>query len=211
MPTLRPGAKFGWLTVVRELPGGDHYTLWECKCVCGEVRQVRGANLVTRNTKSCGCFRRKHSRERALKHGKRRAPEYKVWVEMRYRCLKENHLQYPDYGGRGIKVCERWLRSFANFYEDMGERPTKKHSIGRIDNDGNYSPENCRWELIDQQANNRRNNVRLTCGGRTMTLIQWSRISGIGPTTIRNRIKRGWRVEHAIFQPTRSRSPSETQ
>lgn len=106
-------------------------------------------------------------------HGKTRTPEHIVWLGMLDRCRNTNHPAYPRYGGRGIKVCDQWSNSFPNFLEDMGERPSLSHTLDRIDNDGNYEPENCRWATKKEQANNRRKNVTLNVGGTVLTVSEF--------------------------------------
>lgn len=138
-----------------------------------------------------------------------RSPTYRSWEALKYRCLQPRCKRYADYGGRGIKVCERWL-TFKNFLADMGEKPTRKHSIDRIDNDGNYScghcddclindwPANCRWATDKEQGNNSRQVKWLTLDGKTLTLTQWSEKLNIGISTLSLRLKYGWSVERAL-------------
>lgn len=132
-----------------------------------------------------------------------RTPTYTVWRTMRQRCNYPGHKSYNSYGGRGIKVCARW-DEFTNFLEDMGERPPGM-TLGRIDNDGNYEPSNCRWETLIQQANNRRGNRLLCIDGVTHTLTEWSRMFGIPSDTLTHRFKRGWDVMVALTTPVLKR------
>lgn len=115
---------------------------------------------------------------------------YHSWQAMIRHCESKTQHQYPNYGGRGIKVCTRWRDSFEAFIQDMGPRPSKQHSIERIDNNGDYTPENCRWATPKEQLNNTRVNRRLTCNGRTETLTEWAKILGITPTTLAGRLKK---------------------
>lgn len=136
-------------------------------------------------------------------HGKRNTPEYRSWVHMKDRCYRLKDKSYHNYGGRGIAVCERWRKSFTAFYEDMGKRPTDKHSIDRIDNNGNYEPSNCRWATAQEQADNRRSGYRFTYGGKTLTIRQWSNESGIAYDTLRQRLLRyKWSIEKALERRT---------
>ena len=131
---------------------------------------------------------------------------YSVWSSMKQRCYDANCPNYENYGGRGIKVCERWEESFYNFYDDMGERPSNKHQLDRIDNDGDYTPENCRWVVQKLQANNKRNNRLLTVDGITKTLANWSDELGINRTTIQQRLDAcGWSEEKALTVSVRKR------
>lgn len=134
------------------------------------------------------------------KHGRSYDAEYRAWKRIRQRCFNPNYHSFADYGGRGILVCTRWEDPTA-FLADMGPMPSPQHSIERIDNDGPYSPENCRWALPKEQASNRRTTVLLTHNGETKTMAEWSRITGIGKTTLSNRLKAGWSHEGALTTP----------
>jgi hypothetical protein len=128
--------------------------------------------------------------------------EFRTWSAMKQRCQKPTHKAFPRYGGRGIKVCERW-QTFANFYADMGPRPSKQHSLDRINNDGHYEPSNCRWATRIEQNNNRRDNVRVTISGKTQTLTQWGREAGTDVMRVFRRIKKGWPIEKALTAPVK--------
>lgn len=196
------GQRFGRLTVT----GPYRKRYWTCVCDCGTSAEVFGGSLTQGLTRSCGCLRNETTaaRNRANATGqKERLPEFNVWVMMRARCQDPDGKSYDRYGGRGIKVCERWA-SFKAFFEDMGSRPTADHQIDRIDNDGPYSPENCRWATRIEQCNNRSDNRPITYQGVTRTLAEWARETGIKVHTIGARIDRlGWGVERSLTTPVR--------
>ena len=134
-------------------------------------------------------------------HTNRTTPEYNVWVAIKKRCYNPTYKDFPRYGARGIRVCDRWLESFLNFLADMGRRPSSRHSLERINNDGPYAPENCRWALSVEQANNRRNNRHITFNGRTLTVAQWERALGTKRGLILDRLQRGWTIDAAMTRP----------
>jgi hypothetical protein len=134
--------------------------------------------------------------------------EYGVWAAMLRRCRNPNTKDYPNYGGRGIRVCERWSK-FANFYADLGPRPSRNHSIERRENDGNYEPGNCYWATRAEQANNKRNNRLITAHGKTQTLAQWASELRMTPYAITFRLRSGWNVERALSEPAAERPNSK--
>lgn len=151
--------KFGRLTAIKPTnKRHNKYVIWECKCDCGNIIEVQSSYLSKekRGRKSCGCLmsdaKKVHGHTSSNGY---RSKTYRSWDGMKQRCLNPNNPKYDLYGGRGITVCERWLNSFENFLEDMGERPNET-SIDRINNDGNYEPLNCKWSTIEEQNNNRR-------------------------------------------------------
>jgi hypothetical protein len=149
---VNAGTKYGRLLA---LANGTAATFQvPCRCDCGVEVRVRVAQLVTGKTRSCGCLQREITGARRRTHGKSRTPEHRAWRGMLDRCTLPTHISYPYYGGRGITVCERW-RSFANFLADMGPKPTSKHTLDRINGNGNYEPSNCRWATWSEQNRNR--------------------------------------------------------
>lgn len=179
IPHDHRGKKFGKLTplVCRRHSKNGKYG-WECLCDCGNSTFVLTGNMVRGISRSCGCLRRKISKETLRKrlsnsHHMTKSREYRTWQGMKARCYKKSHIGYKDYGGRGIRVCDRWLNSFENFLLDMGSKPVDK-TIDRIDNDGDYSPSNCRWATHHEQEHNKRNSIILTYNGKTMCLTQWA-------------------------------------
>lgn len=187
------GSKFGRLTVLSHAGStAEQQSLWECRCRCGQTVVLRGANLVRGFTKSCGCLQREATANANRTHGRSDSREYYIWRSMKQRC--ETH---PDYAGRGIEVCDRWL-SFEAFYADMGPSPGIGYTIDRIKNDEGYYPGNCRW--VPQLVNNRnkRNNHRLQFNGQDLCLSEWADVTGIPASTIKSRLCRGWSVEAAL-------------
>ncbi len=198
------GKQFGKLIVVGYAGKNDKIHYWICKCSCGgPLIKIRRYNLISGHTRSCGCLVREIFHPSI--HGMTKTPEYCCWRTMRDRCLNPKCKFYIDYGGRGIKICDRWLESFENFYEDMGPRPSNKHSIDRIDNNGNYCKENCKWSTTIEQCNNRRTNRMIEFNNEIKTLVEWSRITEIPPRTIAYRILAGWTIEESLTTKVRAR------
>jgi|LakMenEpi03Aug12_release.lakeMendotaPanAssembly.Ray.scaffolds.fasta_scaffold98414_7 hypothetical protein len=171
-----------------------------CLCECGKTKWIRKDSVTSGHTKSCGCL----IARRATTHGlsaNRRNTGYTSWIAMKDRCCNPKTPHYSRYGGRGISVCERWMHCFENFIADMGPRPSPRHSIERIDNSGNYCPENCKWAAPVEQANNRRSNVCVTAFGVTRTVAEWSRLSGLKHATILNRLNSGIDADSAVSLP----------
>lgn len=192
--TILTGRRFGRFLVVKFLGRREHGNdaVWECKCACGTVRPVLATSLMTGRTVSCGCW----IIDERTKHGFAAADHplhkvYRVWQSMRRRCDLETVQAYPRYGGRGIFVCERWEK-FENFWRDMGPTYKEGLTIERKNNDVGYSKENCTWADRITQGNNKRNNVRITFLGRTMTVRGWSDYRHIPRSRILDRISKGW-------------------
>ena len=178
---------------------------WLCQCVCGSSQIVNGSNLVRGLSRSCGCFRAEVSAERKITHGQagrgKRSPEYAAWSQMHTRCYNPNTIGYAQYGGRGIVVCDRW-HSFESFLQDMGPKPSSKHSLDRWpDNDGNYQPGNCRWATLSQQARNKSNTWIVVFRGETLPLVEFCERMGLRAATVKQRIKKGWSVDLALTTP----------
>lgn len=201
MPVARDitGQRYGRLTAQRFVGhvrvGSQKKRLWRMLCDCGKTVDLPYSAFSSGTTRSCGCL----LKERITKHGGYKSAVYKVWHAMIERCRNPNNAAWADYGGRGIQVCDRWER-FAAFRDDMGPRPPKG-TLERIDVDGGYTPENCRWATAKEQANNRRNNSRISFGGRTLTISQWAEETGLSKTCIIYRLGAGWPLDRCLTQP----------
>lgn len=207
------GQTFGRLTVIRfdafryvgkQIPGKrpNRKTYWLCRCHCGVEKSIEMCALVRGVTRSCGCYNRdrlKDPRPYRRIHGMCGSAEYHVWSTMIFRCTNPNAANFERYGGRGITICERW-RKFANFYADMGSRPTG-YQLDRINNDGPYSPENCRWVTPEINGINKRDTVWLTWNGKTLSVPEWSKQTGLSQSLIHKRRRRGWPVEQIFTLP----------
>ncbi len=136
-----------------------------------------------------------------IKHGMCGTPEYRAYHAIKNRCYKENLPGYEHYGNRGIRVCDRWLESFENFYKDMGQRPSGKYSIHRIDNDGDYEPNNCKWATTKEQSLERRNSRKIEYDGKILNLSEWAKLLDIDPNTIVHRLNHGWSIEKTLTHP----------
>lgn len=201
-PALRAvdltGHRFGSLLVTKisdKRLGRKKERAWECVCDCGNKRVVSTRNLRKGRSTSCGCTYVNSQKT----HGMTKTPEYAVWCSMRRRCTDPTNSRWYTHGGRGIKVCESWMSSFENFIADMGRRPAPSLSIERIDNDGDYTPENCIWATDREQAENRRTTIRIKIDGRIQSLKAWCRELGLPYLkTYKRYVMRGWSLERAL-------------
>lgn len=202
------GRRIGDLTVIsydglkRFLSGGKA-SIFTFRCACGRKFQAQKSNVTARG--NCGCAYRKTGRTAQSNYTAH--PLHKVWAAMIYRCTRPSAKSFEDYGGRGIKVCDRWmtgdgnLTGFECFVRDMGERPSGQITIERVDNDGDYGPENCIWIKKSDQSRNRRGVHLVTIGGVTKTVPEWAAANGLSYWTAIRRIQRGWPPEHAVAAP----------
>lgn len=193
------GIQFGRLIVESYAGNGK----WICVCSCGGRVTVKTGNLRSGNTKSCGCYQKDRVTESLTTHGMTGTKVYAAWASMIQRCTNPKNPGWKDYGGRGIKVCERWM-NFENFYADMGDLPFDGAEIERKDNDGGYCKENCIWATHKEECNNRRSSHKITFQGRTQTARQWEEELGFPLKILHNRIKvQKWSEEKAITTPIR--------
>jgi len=206
--------RIGMLSVIGRAPDAligikkDKHVMWNCLCDCGKLKSISGARIRSGITKSCGCLKKLLTSERKSKRTGMK--EYGIWCSMINRCNDKNVKSYHRYGGRGIKVCDRW-NNFDIFISDMGLRPSIHHSIDRIDNDGFYNKDNCRWVTMKEQNNNRSNNRIIIYGGKSKTLQQWADDIGINQSSLRTRLEL-WPIEKALTSPKKSKiSYSEAQ
>lgn len=184
------GQKFNRLLVVQENGRtNDGRVKWLCVCDCGIKTSVSGSELRSGGTKSCGCLASEFIINRNFRHGFSNTDEYSIWKGLKSRCYNPHETYYSHYGGRGISVCEKWLSSFENFISDVGNRPSKLHSIERKDNNGNYEPNNCYWATKKEQASNRRNNRVIYHNGTKMILQQWAEYFKVPVSTLHSQLK----------------------
>ena len=198
------GCTFGrWHVVSFAFVKAPH-KYFNCRCDCGTERTVQGPSLTQGTTKSCGCFRRERSKERHTTHGACGHPGYASWAAMRVRCGNKKGEHYRHYGGRGIKVCGRW-QTFQGFWEDMGPTWAPGLSLDRIDVNGSYIPENCRWATATQQAQNKRTNLVVETPWGPLTQSEAARRAGISVGCLKNRIHAGWPAETLFLPPSYTR------
>lgn len=187
------GHRFGRLVAVAPAERSGRASRWECRCDCGRATVVRTDVLRRGDANGCGCLRFRSHRT----HGRTRTPEYAAWSQAKQRCYDTRLRNYSDYGGRGITMCDAWRNDFAAFFRDMGTRPPG-HSLDRIDNDGPYSPTNCRWATRLRQQNNTSRNRHVVVHGERLTVAEAARKHGVPAGTIRKRLLLGWSDSEAV-------------
>lgn len=188
--------RFHSLLVIERVPTDkpNRFT-WLCRCDCGNETTCDSSTLKNGRKKSCGC-------KRSLEINKHQL--YRVWGDMKQRCLNSNNANYKHYGGRGIKICDSWLK-YPNFYRDVVEGYKRGLELDRINTNGNYEPCNTRWATSKQNSNNTRRNINISYKGKTQTLTEWAEEKGIVNTTLWSRIDNGWSIEDAIEKPVKKR------
>lgn len=196
---VRVNQRYGRLTVLavgQKLNTYRYYAI--CRCECGSApKKVRFDSLIDSSVVSCGCYQR----EQSTTHGLHSSPHYKRWINMLLRCNDPEHQAYPDYGGRGIKVCKDW-HTLERFIEQLPEGYFPGAEMDRIDNNGHYEPGNIRWVTRQVNTTNRRTRVNLTLGDKTQSLTEWSKETGISVSVIWSRLnEHGWSVERALMTP----------
>lgn len=195
------GKRFGDLTVLEECNERDKHgkIVYKCLCNCGNVTYVKGNNLRRGNTNSCGCLKHKPNKHN-FKHGKTPTRLYRILKGMKDRCYNNKLMYYKNYGARGIKICDEWLNDFMAFYDwAMSNGYNDNLTIDRIDVNGNYEPNNCRWVDLKTQQNNLRNNILLTYNNKTQTISQWADELGLNKYNLYYRFHRGWNIEDILF------------
>lgn len=215
----RIGEVIGRLTIIDIAPDrfdkrGKPRQYWVCRCECGAVKEIRNDGLNGKRTMSCGCLQRDRAsqinrgRTDGFKYGDSRERIHNIWYLIKFRCEDPASPSFHNYGGRGIRMCEEWSDGITGYFKfkewSLNNGYREGLSIDRINNNGDYSPENCRWVDTYTQGNNKRNNVLIEYGGRTQTLSQWARELGVPTKNLHNRIRvLGWDIERAFTQPYR--------
>lgn len=196
------GNVYNRLTVLSYAGKKTSHQLWLCRCECGNTIITRGDGLKSGHATSCGCFHKEQLIKSITKHDSCYTFMYKTYKSMLQRCNNPNHRHYHRYGGRGIKVCDKWQgdNGFLNFYADMGDKPSPKHSIDRIDNNLGYFKENCRWATQKQQNSNKVNNVFVEINGEKFTVAEACRLYNKPLKMVSYRLRKGLSIEEAFMK-----------
>jgi hypothetical protein len=206
---MQPGEVHGRLTAIRQTVAATHRNpgRWLFHCTCGnDIERVVGKVRIG-HTKSCGCLNREMIAARNRTHGASGTPEWYAWKEMNKRCRNPHVYAYHRYGGRGIRVCAKWKKSFSAFLKDVGLKPSVKHSLGRIDNDGNYTPSNVHWEIQRTQARNRHTNLMLFWEGKKRALAEICELTGVDYNRTYRQLRKGVSLKKIITgQPSNGTS-----
>lgn len=195
--------KWGKLTVLSvsiKKMYGQNRSFSLCVCDCGVEKEIATSSLKSGLTKSCGCIKRQQTVERNTTHGKSRMKEYKHWMYLKQRCNNANNIRHERYGKRGITVCKRWSNSFENFLDDMGLMPTPKHTVERINNNKGYSPDNCVWATLKEQAKNTSKTIRVEYNGKTQLMEDWAKEFDMPVRNLYKRYHKGKRGDALFFK-----------
>ena len=197
------GRRFGRWTVIRDSgQRSNSRVLWECRCDCGTVKLMSSNHLLKGRSLSCGCLRNELSLKKHTSHGLSKQKIYRIWAGMIARCYCQKQSNYQNYGGRGISVCDEWHSNFCSFYEWSMKNGYKEDlTIERIDVNGDYCPDNCKWIPRSEQCNNTRQSHFITIDGKTLTIKQWSKKIGMSDKVIRCRLRYGWNERDAVMIP----------
>jgi hypothetical protein len=201
------GNKYNRLTVIKRIGTSNNGQVrWLCQCDCGNYTEVSGGNLKNGSVKSCGCIVTENNKKRAT-HNMTNTRLYYIWCDIKNRCTNQNLECYKNYGGRGIEVCNEWKNNFLNFYNWAMQNDYQKNlTIDRINNDGNYEPNNCRWVTMQKQSYNRRDSYMITINNKTKCLAEWCKIYKIPYLTVYMRItKRGMKPYDALTKPIKEK------
>lgn len=191
---------FGKLTVIEFVGRKNKHSWFRCKCECGGETITTSNNLKRGHTVSCGCYNEKMFRAASITHGLTKHPLYRSWIGMRNRCYYKKHNRFQYYGGKGIQVCKEWKDSFITFYKwGIANGWSSGTSVDRIDNEKDYSPDNCKFSNVSEQNRNRTSNINLTIDGVTKIIIEWAEMTGVNYGTIRGRLKKGWSHKESVF------------
>lgn len=199
------GKTFGYMTVisVHHVGTNGKGAHWNCQCVCGAMKVLRGRDLKTEPTVNCGCQSERLRKERVTTHGHSvhgtRSREYRSWGAMKNRCLRESHPDYHNYGGRGISICPEWVDSFETFLSNMGICP-EGYSLDRKDVDGDYTPENCCWASRKEQDRNKRNTIWVVWQGEKVQLRTLAERFGIDRNLVKTRYRAGWPLSRILSE-----------
>lgn len=210
------GFAFGEFTVIEESTpkirnDGHKVRQWKCQCSCGNVRYLSTQEIKTQKRKSCGCRHIEYSRKANTVHGDSHKRLHNIWSGIRQRCYCETDYHYQWYGARGIKMDERWADDYCAFKEwALNSGYSEGLSIDRINNNGGYTPDNCRWVSQKVQSNNTSRNHFITAFGETLTIAQWAEKSSFSYSTVNRRIRLGWSPERAVTEPLRGRKEVKT-
>lgn len=203
---IEPNQRFGRLSFIQDEPIKANHRMGLFRCDCGNITKAPVHDVRRGHTISCGCYRIEKQMASVITHGatvgRQNPPEYIAWKAMKQRCYDKKSINYMNYGGRGITVCDRWLHDYSAFLADVGMKPTPVHSLDRIENNGNYESGNCKWSTRAEQRRNNRQGVHpVTINGITRIICDWAKISGVPEETISARLRHGWDPERAVCCP----------